>query len=276
MSTIAALSLIGALITEPHQVHEVKEFSNAVAFKPDSLESLQEYLAAINNELTPVILVNDYFLWDGIIHDSPKQYVLDAIAATGHTGPIVLCWDEPLMHIRRQGGDPWEAYFQMKQIQAEWSEFQWLHITSYDEMVRQYQDFGRLLLLFDAEYVAFNCYGDKDGCGNDEVGYASIDDYLLVLKAELMRNNSDAKIFLVPGMFSAGGTLYTDDEQRMDHYYHYLNVYNENLLGIGGFGVFTWGKGPETSAITQAIRDVPAWRGVVKNTLRNLKDNATP
>lgn len=266
--------LIGVRITDIAQVNEVIDFSTAVAFKPSSLTELTEYLDEINNRLTPVIVITEYFLSDGLYVNTNPQPLRDAILDSKHIGRIVFMFDEPLWRARRNGQDPDDVINIMRQIKANFYGVEFAHIEAYAELYKQYiENHGKLTLFLDADHIGFDCYGKFCSCGGDGIPEIPQLTYLQEIYNAIQQSCSNAKIFLVPAAFS-NKHFFDSDDDVIQQFNNYVSLIDGNIYGnskiISGIGAFIWGDMTENGVLFEGARNNPAIKNVVVESLGRI------
>ena len=234
--------LFGVLISALVQVNEVEPFSNAVSFIPENEAQVTDYLNEVDNRMVPVIIINQFFQdQDGrfIYKESPNLRY--ALSQSSHFGRIVFMWDEIMMHGRAAGQNKEELIQVMQQVKADYPGVEFAHIEAYRELFAQYmEDYGKLTLFFDADHLGFDCYGPFDGCGDETTPAIPQIIYLAVIHNAIEQNNSNAKIFLVPGAFKHDNHFPTEMD-TINQLQEYVAVLNQNREHVSGIGLFTWG-----------------------------------
>jgi len=234
--------LIGVLISAVAQVAEVENFSTAVSFIPENEIQVTEYLDEIDNRLVPVIVINKFFKDPaGRFSYRPTPQLKQALSDSAHFGRLVFMWDEIMLHGRRAGQEKAELLEVMQQVKLDYPGVEFAHIEAYAELYQQYmENYGKLTLFFDAEHIGFDCYGKFSGCGGGEVPEISQMIYLAVIYNAIKSENSNAKIFLVPGAF-VHPDHYPTEMDTINQLQEYNYVLDNNKQHISGMGLFTWG-----------------------------------
>jgi len=261
--------LIGALITAVLQVGEVVEFSNSVAFIPQDHNEITLYLDEIDNRLTPVMVIDQFYLNDGqYIYKDPAP-IKKAITDSGHIGRLVFMFDEIQWKGRLAGQDADEILLLMQRIKKDFYGVEFAHIEAFTELYFQMTSGdGKLSMFFDADHIGFDCYGEFTGCGGFGVPELPQIMYLAEIYNQAYAAGSKAKIFLVPGAFHAEG-FFQNNAAILDQLQAYDNLITTYPDFVSGFGVFTWGS-LEDAAITGA-RDIPEIKEATEKLLLKLK-----
>ncbi|MBL8499250.1 MAG: hypothetical protein LZF64_13240 [Nitrosomonas sp.] len=270
--------IMGSFLNAAEHIDEIAEFSNAFGFAPKSVDEITRYLDANVYKMLPVISIGN-LLFDpetGMYRNDPYG-IIDAIAmsAVRHR-EILFLLDEPLWTIRKacNEGKP-KACRDIENryadtlsvlrsagrlLRQQFPGSGVMHIEAWAELVLQKQAYPDELaiMLDDAEYLGFDCYGDFYSCGSPELGYNSHIDYGTgvwnTMQALESANPIGRKLFLVPGGFLAD-KLFEDVETLADQLY--LNAYLLNQSKeIGGLGVFLWGDMIEDGRFFTGARNI--------------------
>jgi hypothetical protein len=270
--------IMGSFLTEVEHIDEVAEFSNAFGFAPKSVDEVTHYLDANVHKMLPVISIGK-LLFDpgtGMYRNDPYG-IIDAIemSAVRHR-EILFLLDEPLWTIRKacnegktkacrdienRYADTLSALRSVgRLLRQQFPGSGVMHIEAWAELVLQKQAYPDelVIMLDDAEYLGFDCYGDFYSCGSPELGYNSHIDYGTgvwnTMQALESANPIGRKLFLVPGGFLAD-KLFDDVETLVDQLY--LNAYLLNQSKeIGGLGVFLWGDMIEDGRFFTGARNI--------------------
>lgn len=270
--------IMGSFLTEVEHIDEVAEFSNAFGFAPKSVDEITHYLDANVHKMLPVISIGK-LLFDpgtGMYRNDPYG-IIDAIemSAVRHR-EILFLLDEPLWTIRKacnegktkacrdienRYADTLSALRSAgRLLRQQFPGSGVMHIEAWAELVLQKQAYPDelVIMLDDAEYLGFDCYGDFYSCGSPELGYNSHIDYGTgvwnTMQALESANPIGRKLFLVPGGFLAD-KLFDDVETLVDQLY--LNAYLLNQSKeIGGLGVFLWGDMIEDGRFFTGARNI--------------------
>ena len=256
--------LFGVLITAVSQVVEVVDKSSAIAFIPESTIQVTEYLNEIDNRAVPIIVVNDYYRDEsGRFIYYPPDDLKEALAVSNHFGRIAFMFDEWLHHGTQAGQTRAEVIQVMRQIKADFPGVEMIHIEAFTDLYAQYmENYGRLELFYEADHIGFDCYGQFESCGGFGVPELPQMVYLITIFNQIAENQSNAKIFLVPGAFMGAG-IGASESTMIDQLNDYALTYERNRQYISGFGVFIWG---DMEGLTGA-RNVPAIKSTVENIL---------
>lgn len=181
----------GLLLTESAQLNEVDRFSNAFSFAPAQPSEITDYLNKNLNNLLPVIEIGRFF-FDTTRHvfaHSPVivDAIVQAVRTASYRGPMLFLIDEPLWHIRipcltgvttacheiDTGYANTQAAFRKigQDLRKALPEAGMLHIEAYAELLLQKLDYPYrdVILLDDAEYLGYDCYGPFDSCGPKDI-----------------------------------------------------------------------------------------------------------
>jgi hypothetical protein len=231
-------------------------------------------LNEIDNRAVPVIIINEFF------RDSAGHFVYDAqsaaelksaLSASSHFSRISFMFDEWLWRASLVGQDSAEVLAVMADVKAEFPGVELIQIESFVNLYEQYMaNYGQLDLFYDADMIGFDCYGPFDGCGGFGVPEIPQLTYLSIIYNQIQQNNSQAKIFLVPGAFT-NPTAFTDEQVVIDQLHDYAWTYEQNKEYIGGMGIFTWGSLDDGTPSTGA-RELPAVKHAVETILDRIKN----
>lgn len=265
--------LIGALITLFTQVNDVVPYSNAVAFAPQDYEEITLYLDEIDNRLTPVIIIDHFYLDNGqYVYKDPAP-IKKAITDSGHIGRLVFMFDEIGWKARQAGQTAGHALTLMAAIKQDFNGVEFAHIEAFAELYLQMtEDSGKLSMFFDADHIGFDCYGPFESCGGFGVPELPQITYLAEIYTQAQLAGSKAKIFLVPGAFQAVG-FFDDNAAILGQLQAYNNLVTLYPDFVSGFGVFTCGTFEDKGQTLKGYCDIPEIRAEVENLLLNLKVN---
>ena len=268
----------GSFLTEVEHIDEVAEFSNAFGFAPKSVDEITRYLDANVHKMLSVISTGK-LLFDpetGLYRNDPYG-IIDAIEMSAvRPREILFLLDEPLWTIRKacnegkrkacqdienRYADTLSALRSVgRLLRQQFPGAGVMHIEAWAELVLQKQAYPDelVIMLDDAEYLGFDCYGDFNFCGSPELGYNSHIDYGTgvwnTLQALESANPIGRKLFLVPGGFLAD-KLFDDVETLMDQLYRYAYLLNQSRE-IGGLGVFLWSDMIEDGRFFTGARNI--------------------
>lgn len=234
--------LVGILITELSQVDEVVPFSNAVAFRPTDGVELVSYLNEIDNKMTPVIIVDHFFIVDGKYKNGVSRDLYDALEQSKHFGRTLFMFDEPMWRARKNDQSYREVINVMQDVKLNYLGIEIMHIEAYAELYQQYtENDGKLSLFYDADHLGFDCYGEYGSCGGLNVPEHSQFIYLSEIDKAIKKHGSSAKLFLVPGAFTS--PKYPEDEfDVIKQLQSYMFFFENNPDRVSGLGAFVWGN----------------------------------
>ncbi len=183
--------LFGLLLTESGQLREVANFSNAFSFAPMQPSDITEYLNKNSFNLLPVIEIGRFFFdvtQYAFAYSRPNvSSIVQAVKASSYQGPILFMTDEPLWHIRipcRKGIEAacheistgyartLDAFRKIgRDLRKALPEAGVFHVEAFAELFFQKLDHPsrNVIMLDDAEYLGYNCYGPFDGCGPADI-----------------------------------------------------------------------------------------------------------
>lgn len=293
--------VFGLFVTEKSQIQEINSFSNAFAFAPTSVREITQYLDENKGSMLPVISISRLLLDEqtGMYH-SDVTSITEAITKAKHKdAEILFLMDEPLWWIRRACEDKGkvEACLEVVNRYAETlSTFRVvgqllrkhfpgsgvMHIEAWAELILQKKAYPEenVIMLDDAEYLGFDCYGEIDYCGSEEYGYHSQFKYgTWVWDAMLTMESQHAigrKLFLIPGTFLANGH-FVDIDTLINQIGFYAWILSQSDK-IGGFGAFLWGDmvennkpftgGRNISQVTDFIKFIAKYYGTKNPTIK--------
>lgn len=273
--------IIGSFLTQVEHIEEIKAFSNAFGAAPATAGEITQYLDANTHQMLPVITISS-LLFDkrtGMYRDDPDAIIAAIEESSIRHDEMLFLMDEPLSTVReacakgksracRDVGNRYVETLSTLRLVGQLLRQQFpgsgvIHIEAWVELVQQKKQYPdeHVVMLDDAEYLGFDCYGDFDYCGSPEHGYNSQIEYGTwvwdAMRALESSNPIGRKLFLVPGSFLADQNF--DSElailNQMNTYAHILHQHDS----IGGFGIFLWGDiiengKPFTGA--RGIRDI--------------------
>lgn len=255
--------IIGSFLTEPGHIDEIAKFSNSFGFLPGNEAEITQYLDANVYKMLPVISIGRLlYNPETGMYRNDLNGIIDAIAKSAvRHGEILFLLDEPLWTVRKacdEGKtkaciDVENRYIETlstfrlagQQLRRQFPGSGMMHIEAWAELVRQKQAYpdDLAIMLDDAEYLGFDCYGDFYSCGSPELGYNSQIEYGTIVWNTMQALESahpvGRKLFLVPGGFLADRHI-DDVETLLNQMYIYASLMNQ-LHQIGGFGIFLWG-----------------------------------
>lgn len=273
--------IIGVFVTEREHIDEIEAFSNAFGFAPNSVNEITHYLDANQRKLLSVISISKLLFDDdsGMYHHNVSA-IIDAIEKSRVNNPeILFLMDEPLWWVRNacnEFGKPQacqdvanryvETLSTMRTVgqllRKQFPGSGVMHIEAWAELVQQKQAFPHehVIMLDDAEYLGFNCYGNFDYCGSLKYGYNSQVEYGTwvweTMQAFEATNPIGRKLYLVPGSFLA--VEHFDSVQaildQMAMYTYVVDLHEK----IAGLGVFLWGDMVESNKPFIGARNIPS------------------
>lgn len=181
--------ILGFALTEPRQIDEIASFSNAFALLPENFEDISRYLNNNPKNLIPVIEIGR-FLFDktnSIFADLDISPLIRIIRTSNYQGPILFLFDEPLWRLRiecfkqkqaacveinHQYTNTLDLFRKVgKELRKALPNIGVVHIEAFAELLLQKKDNTscNVILLDDAEYLGYDCYGPFDNCGMMDV-----------------------------------------------------------------------------------------------------------
>lgn len=270
--------IIGSFLNKVEHLDEISAFSNAFGFVPRTANEITQYFDANVHKMLPVITISNLlFDKDTGMYQHDVSAIIDAIekSSLSHS-EILFLMDEPLWWVRRacEEGKPKACYdvgnryvetlatlrLVGQLLRKQFSGSGVIHIEAWAELVLQKNTHPneQVIMLDDAEYLGFDCYGDFDYCGSSKHGYSSQIDYgTWVWEAmhTLESNNPiGRKLFLVPGSFLAD-QHFASIKAIMDQMSVYAYILSRSDK-IGGFGIFLWGDMIEEGKIFTGARNI--------------------
>ncbi len=262
-NTNRSSKIFGAFLTNIAHIDEVTAYSNAFGFAPRNTNEITRFLDANKNKLIPVIKINHLLLnkKTGVYHHNINK-IINAIEKSNISDrEILFLMDEPLWSIRTECKKKNKTAACMEvenryidtidtlRIAGELLREKFpgsgvIHIEAWAELAIQKKEYPaeNVIMLNDAEYLGFDCYGAIDYCGSTEYGFHSHIDYGTwvweTMIAMESHNEIGRKLFLVPGTFLADGYFADDVEiiEQLEVYAWIMHHFNK----IGGFGAFLW------------------------------------
>ena len=285
--------ILGTFLTDATQVAEVKSFSNAFGTAPKTSSDITAYLNANNNKMLSVIGI-DKLLIDpdtGMYHHD-VSLIVNAIEQSEATqNEILFLMDEPLWTVRKSCkkekpkacqdiANRYAETLSTMRIIGQLLRKQFpgsgiLHIEAWAELVIQKNEFPdeNIIMLDDAEYLGFNCYGNLNYCGSEEYGhYSQIEYGKMVWNAmqELeVANPIGRKMFLVAGAFLADG--YFNYPEEIFHHVSFHTWLLDRFDSIGGFGIFLWGDLEDNNTMFYGARSNETVKDFIYSTLGSRK-----
>lgn len=261
--------IIGSLINNPSHLKEISDYSNTFAILPKKESDITAYLNANDKKMLPMIFINH------LLYDSKKgEYKIDvedivrAIKLSYRKyDEIVFTFDEPMWNIRTACSNGIKSACEdiKNEYQQALSDIRdiihllkaklpgvsvgVMHVEAFVEMIWQKEDWPHrnVILLEDADYVSFDCYGPVDRCGIPEilgrkVGYKSLYEYGYWIYESMVELETiqpkGRKILVVPQAFYGTNEFTHQDSIAQMLWYA---VIAKNLSDIiGGYGVFAY------------------------------------
>ncbi len=246
--------LFGLLLTESSQLNEVGSFSNAFSFAPMQPSDITDYLNKNSFNLLPVIEISRFFFdlaQYAFSHShSGIAAIVQAVKESSYRGPILFMADEPLWHIRipcRKGIETacheistgyartLDAFRKIgRDLRKALPEAGVFHVEAYAELLLQKLDHPSrdVILLNDAEYVGYNCYGPFNGCGPEDISSTLQE----VGHAASITDSFNISVALTSNYFNAS-TLFTITDQNLKALLIAAGVYPDIPVG-GTLGLF--------------------------------------
>lgn len=297
-NTARSQKIAGVLINDPSQVNEVVGFSNAVGFWTTKLSQVTAFLRQNKGRLLPVLELRS-FIFDpatGVVREDYLP-VIENLARTitrSHSGPVLFLVDEPFWNIRLSCYDKGlpqacaeiRAHYSntLSQIRIAGKLLRQalpgsgvFGVEAFAELAIQQSQWGQLVMLDDAEYLAFDCYGDFESCGGGTYAGVSISaqpmtTYMTWVSETIAslesKNPIGRKLILVPGSF-VNTVDFVSEEQTIAHLRSYLRAFDSCPL-CGGFTPFLWGNLPGIHDTIVGARSLPNVRSALINALRSF------
>ncbi|GKS69820.1 hypothetical protein W03_18240 [Nitrosomonas sp. PY1] len=271
--------IFGTVLTDSSQINEVIPHTNAFGFAPNTIDDITEYLNRNDSRLLPVISISHLLLNSetGLYRHNVNSIIQAIEKADIHNHEFLFLIDEPLWIIRstcKEKNQPAAcneitnnyaktlATFRKvgKLLRQRFPGSGIMHIESWAELAiqKQQRPHNHVIMLDDAEFLGFDCYGDIDSCGSHEYGYRNQIEYgtwvwdaMLALES---RKPINRKLFLVPGSF-----LMDEGPNDIDRLLKQLGFYAWVLQAsdkIGGFGTFLWGDMIENGKYFTGARNI--------------------
>lgn len=308
-NTVRTEKIFGIFLTESAQIEEVHAHSNAFGFWPQTFEQITEYLNVNNNRLLPVMKINHFLMngETGIYHDDVSGIIAAIEKSELHGRDILFSIDEPLWKVRIEClirnktaacDEVNNRYAQTlvtlnRAVQTLRQRFPGsgiIHLEAWIELALQKKASpgDNVIMLNDAEYVGFICYGAVHHCGSELESYRHQIEYgewvweaMMTLEAN---NPIGRKLMLVPGTFLAEDgfdNIKTLLEQIAFHAWAF-----QQSDKIGGFSAFLWGDMIEEGkyftgarnigAVANFLTLIPKLNGMQNLTLEQWKCLADP
>lgn len=263
--------LLGFQLTSAEQIDEINAFSNAFSFTPRNIQEVTDHLKRNANRLIPVMVVN-HLVFDTTQHLFTRQNVhplVEAIRLSGHRGPILFLLDEPLWNIRMGCLNGIESacnevaqdYASTLTILGEMSrdlrkafpQTGWMHIEAYLELLLQKADnpSANVIMLDEAEYLGYDCYGAFDDCGLIDASSAFAD----VAGSSISANFSEANfvgpfsLFAIEDPQIKAGLIATGLPDPLPDYEHLGVVCNQSQLNCTGINLASFNSRPQADYI---------------------------
>jgi len=270
--------IIGSFLTELEHIDEIKVFSNAFAIAPRTASEITQYLDANVYKMLPVISISNLLIdKETGMYRHDVDAIVDAIEKSRlYNREMLFLMDEPLWWVRKaceEGKlkachDVENRYVETlstfrlvgQLLREQFPGSGMVHIEAWAELVMQKKTYPdeHVIMLDDAEYLGFDCYGDFDYCGSPEHGYSSQIDYGTwvwdAMHALESANPIGRKLFLVPGSFLAD-EYFGSIKAIMDQMYIYAYILSQHDK-IGGFGIFLWGDMIESDKPFTGARNI--------------------
>ncbi len=256
--------IMGIFLTDSTHINEVHAYSNAFGFSPRTAKEITEYLNANKSKLLPVIKINHLLLDEstGIHHHDVTEIIHAIKKSDKQHREILFLMDEPLWSIRTacKKNNKSAACAQVTKrynetlatlrlagqlLRAKFPGSGVIHIEAWSELAIQKAEHPNenVIMLDDAEYLGFDCYGEIEYCGSRTYGHRPHVDYgtwVWDAMTALESNNAiGRKLFLIPGSFLADGHF--DDIHTILKQLGFYAWVLQQSDKIGGFGAFLWG-----------------------------------
>ncbi|MEI2769066.1 MAG: hypothetical protein V9E86_11425 [Nitrosomonas sp.] len=181
--------IVGFALSEPSQINEIANFSNAFSFSPQKLEDVSRYLNRNSNNLVPVIEIGR-FLFDETTYSFRELDIaplVQAIKTSTYQGPMLFLVDEPLWRLRlscfkqnpaacaeidHKYTHTLDIFRKVgKELRKALPGSGMLHIEAFSELIYQKNSnpSDNVIMLDDVEYLGYDCYGPFDQCGMTDV-----------------------------------------------------------------------------------------------------------
>lgn len=272
--------IIGPFLTEVGHIQEIRTFSNAFGFTPKTASEITQYLDANTHKMLPVVTISS-LLFDketGMYRNDPNA-IIDAIEKSIiRPDEILFLMDEPLAAVRgacekgkseacrdvegRYVGTLLTLRSVGQLLRKQFPGSGVVHIEAWTELVQQKKQYPNenVIMLDDAEYLGFDCYGNFDYCGSAEHGYYSQIEYGTgvwdAMHALESTNPIGRKMFLVTGAFLAD-QIFDSAEAIQEQMYTYAYILDQHDK-LGGLGIFLWSDMVENGKPFTGARSIRA------------------
>ncbi|MFZ1850744.1 MAG: hypothetical protein WAU15_00650 [Nitrosomonas sp.] len=181
--------IFGFALTEPNQIAEIASISNAFALLPKDYDDISRYLNNNPENLIPVIEIGR-FLFDNVnsvFVDLDIAPLIRSIKTSNYQGPILFLFDEPFWRLRvecfkqkpaacaeisNQYVNTLDLFRKLgKELRKALPNTGVMHIEAFTELLLQKKNnpSRNVILLDDAEYLGYDCYGSFDNCGMEDI-----------------------------------------------------------------------------------------------------------
>ncbi|MGZ6442113.1 MAG: hypothetical protein ACXWRU_18800 [Pseudobdellovibrionaceae bacterium] len=295
--------LAGVLLNQASQVDEVAGFSNAVGFWTTDLSQVTAFLRRNNGRMLPVLELRGFIFnpSTGIVRADYKS-VLKKLAKTiraVHSGPVLFYVDEPFWNIRMscynshspQACAEVDSHFAntLSQIRIAGQLLRKaipgsgiFDVEAFAELAIQQKLWGQVVLLDEAEYLGFDCYGNFNSCGGGSFAGVTISpqpiptyiDWMNKAIASLEKvNPMGRKILLVPGSF-LNTVNFTSEEQTIAHMNAYFDIL-KTCPTCGGYLSFMWDNLPGIQDTIVGARSLAQVRSALIDILSSISHKNT-
>lgn len=232
--------IVGGLLTMFMQLPATGPDANAFGVIVNNPQQIELQMNIAGGHHMPILFIDRLYADEnGIYSYRTPDEIITAMHNSNHIGRVIFAWDEPFWRARNTGQNPEEVRMVMEMVKADFPTVEFMVIYAYAELLERYlQDPTDLKLYLGVEHVGMDCYGFWNGCGEDPV---PISVYLEELYKIVQAEGSNAKLFLVPGAFTADWLDMTQ-EDVVQHIDDYVNWAKANREKISGFGAFVWGN----------------------------------
>ncbi len=271
--------IIGPFLVDVEHIEEVKAFSNAFGVEPKTASDITQYLDANTYKMLPVITISS-LLFDketGMYRNDPDAIINAIEKSKIRPNEMLFLMDEPLMAVRAACGkgkseacrDVEGRYVETlttlrlvgQRLRKQFLGSGVIHIEAWTELAQQKKQYPNenVIMLDDAEYLGFDCYGDFDYCGSQQHGYNSQFTYGTwvwdAMHALESTHSIGRKMFLVTGAFLADQNFSSAEaiQQQMYNYAYILSQHDK----LGGLGIFLWSDMIENGKPFTGARNIP-------------------